>query len=105
MTGPITSDVLINMFGRAAYCMRGSRTTGVRLQKHQPPTGAHAFFAVTPWTSSGHIEQGEGGWGPVWRNSTKLPPIFKDTLTERHAPTGFDPGLTGWVPSGHCPPS
>ena len=27
------------------------------------------------------IEQGEGGWGPVWRNSTKLPPLSKDTLT------------------------
>ena len=27
-----------------------------------------------------YIEQGEGGWGPVWRNSTKLPPLAKDTL-------------------------
>ena len=47
----------------------------------------------------GCIEQGEGGWGPVWRNSTKLPPLSKDTLTERHAQPGFDPGLTDWVPT------
>ena len=37
--------------------------------------------------------------GPVWRNSTKLPPMSKDKLTERHAPPGFDPRVTGWVPN------
>ena len=46
-----------------------------------------------------YIEQGVGGWGPVWRNSTKLPPLSKDTLTERHAQPGFDPGFTDWVPT------
>ena len=35
--------------------------------------------------------------------STKLPPLSKDTLTERHAQPGFDPGLTGL--GAHCPPS
>ena len=36
----------------------------------------------------------------MWRNSKKLPPMSKDTLTERHAPPGFDPGLrfTSWCP-------
>ena len=48
---------------------------------------------------NGLVEQGEGGWGPVWRNSTKLPPLSKDTLTERHAQPGFDPGFTDWVPT------
>ena len=38
----------------------------------------------------------------VLQCSTKLPPLSKDTLTERHASPGFDPGLTGWMDS---PPS
>ena len=32
-------------------------------------------------------------------DGTKLPPLSKDTLTERHAQPGFDPGLTDWVPT------
>ena len=31
--------------------------------------------------------------------STKLPPLSKDTLTERHAQPGFDPCPTDWVPT------
>ena len=47
----------------------------------------------------------EGGASKGWVDqlSTKLPPMSKETLTERHAPPGFDPGLTGWVPAH--PPS
>ena len=35
----------------------------------------------------------------MWINITKLPPMSKDTLTERHAPPWFDPGLIGWAPT------
>ena len=63
----------------------------------------------------GQAQQGAGGAGQGQQGvGTKLPPLSKDTLTERHAPPpGFDPGLTGWVatlapiplpPALHHPP-
>ena len=42
---------------------------------------------------------GRGDGGQCGVNSTKLPPLSKDTLTERHAQPGFDPGFTDWVPT------
>ena len=43
-------------------------------------------------------EQGEGGGGQCGVTVQSYTNVH-NTLTERHAPPGFDPGHTGWEPT------